>query len=281
MNTVNKGPCFTNEFCNTLICQEHKFLYQLIRDNLTVSAVQTALGDCSGVLTKYTNGWLANYAKYSAARIREQEPEVKPPALKSTDGVELIRQERRRHLEYKKWSVSHDDEHTSEELAWAAVCHAAPCEIARVTRRKTQADNSVEVTYSNPWPWRRDEDKRDKHNRLKQLIIAGALCAAEIDRLLRAELQDLITWYASEEVIGEKSGCLDITKEVYHAFSSDRELSLCGLSIRECVPTRFLSSMPENSCADCQDRLISRGYEEVVEPQSKYASTPPGKEWRA
>jgi hypothetical protein len=34
------------------------------------------------------------------------------------------------------------------------------------------------------WPWSRNWDKRDKHSRTRRLEIAGALIAAEIDRLV-------------------------------------------------------------------------------------------------
>ncbi len=37
----------------------------------------------------------------------------------------------------------------------------------------------------DPWPFEKELDKRLKHNRIKKLAIAGALVAAELDRLLR------------------------------------------------------------------------------------------------
>lgn len=42
------------------------------------------------------------------------------------------------------------------------------------------------LVYFNPWPWPTEWDKRGKHSRHRQLEIAGALIAAEIDRLRRA-----------------------------------------------------------------------------------------------
>lgn len=38
-----------------------------------------------------------------------------------------------------------------------------------------------------PWPWSDAWDKRKKHDRIRQLSIAGALIAAEINRLLAAK----------------------------------------------------------------------------------------------
>lgn len=43
------------------------------------------------------------------------------------------------------------------------------------------------LKWVDPWPWDVAWDKRYKHDRLKQLAIAGALIAAEIDRLERSK----------------------------------------------------------------------------------------------
>jgi hypothetical protein len=69
-------------------------------------------------------------------------------------GVELIAQERERQVTEEGWSAEHDDGHVRAELAWAAVCYAAPANIPNAER-------------------------------IRMLVKAGALIAAEIDRLLR------------------------------------------------------------------------------------------------
>ena len=57
----------------------------------------------------------------------------------------------------------------------AAACYAAPAQIF------------VEMSeYVDAWPWEPQFDKRGKHSRIRCLTIAGALIAAEIDRLKRA-----------------------------------------------------------------------------------------------
>ena len=43
----------------------------------------------------------------------------------------------------------------------------------------------AELIATPYWPWDKSYNKRHKHNRIRQLEIAGALIAAEIDRLLR------------------------------------------------------------------------------------------------
>ncbi len=97
-------------------------------------------------------------------------------------GAERIAAERQRQIEQEGWTAEHDDQHTEGELAWAAVCYAAPGWVFRraVSERE-------ETLYFDPWPetWGKHWDKRCKHSRIRELEIAGALIAAEIDRLLR------------------------------------------------------------------------------------------------
>lgn len=94
-------------------------------------------------------------------------------------GCDLIAQERQRQIEKEGWSTEHDKSHTNNELAWAAACYAAPESIFRIL-----GGYGGGPFYSNPWPWSEEWDKRKQHGRLKQLVIAGALIAAEIDRLI-------------------------------------------------------------------------------------------------
>jgi len=101
---------------------------------------------------------------------------------KNTSGIELIRSERERQILDEGYDKYHDDCHTREEIAWAAACYAAPEEI---WRRDTA---SRDFLLKDPWPfdW---YDKRPvdptPEQRIRSLVKAGALCAAEIDRLLR------------------------------------------------------------------------------------------------
>jgi len=81
-------------------------------------------------------------------------------------GVDLIAAERKRQVEVEGWNPRHDlREHCSGELAQAAACYA--------------------TGRSEWWPWC-DEDYKPK-DRLSDLVRAGALIAAEIDRWLAAE----------------------------------------------------------------------------------------------
>lgn len=111
-------------------------------------------------------------------------------------GIEKIRRERERQLSEEGWTAKHDDEHVDEDLAWAAVCYAAPAEI----RAKVYADLPCgcrsagecfhvfgKEEWRDPWPWDVRWDKRKMKTREERLIVAGALIAAELDRLERAK----------------------------------------------------------------------------------------------
>jgi len=107
------------------------------------------------------------------------------------NGIELIATERKRQIDEEGWDSDHDSRHLNDELSWAAICYAAPEEmIARgdidISNKRYGDIPSNYISCSipfDPWPWDTLYDKRKKHGRLKKLIIAGALIAAEIDRI--------------------------------------------------------------------------------------------------
>lgn len=94
------------------------------------------------------------------------------PALKT--GIGLIASERQRQLTVEGWDEGHDADHYSGELAIAAACYAVVGTGAKVT-----VDGGVDA-----WPWDKQDYPRKKHGRLRRLAIAGALIAAEMDRLI-------------------------------------------------------------------------------------------------
>jgi hypothetical protein len=113
------------------------------------------------------------------------------------NGTELIAAERKRQIEVEGWTPEHDDEHECGELALAAALYATPIPLHEVEVKRGG------VVWIDPWPWQdsvegpRGEaftinawDKRPKKmptpdQRLRMLVKAGALIAAEIDRLQR------------------------------------------------------------------------------------------------
>lgn len=94
-----------------------------------------------------------------------------PVAPDGADGVSRIAAERRRQIEVEGWTAEHDADittdgewHTSGQLAKAAACYA--------------------VGDPAGWPWGAAWWKPGA-SRIRELEKAGALIAAEIDRLLR------------------------------------------------------------------------------------------------
>lgn len=81
-------------------------------------------------------------------------------------GIELIAAERKRQVEAEGWTLEHDDNHKTGELSDAAACYALG--------KRTAA-----------WPWSIDWWKPTPDDRVRELVKAGALIAAEIDRLQR------------------------------------------------------------------------------------------------
>lgn len=100
--------------------------------------------------------------------------------MKTKTGIELIAQERERQVKQEGWTAGHDDAHRNKQLAKAAnsylITHCAPDE-----------DACGDLSESRPawdWPWAMKWWKPSK-DPVHNLVKAGALIAAEIDRLQR------------------------------------------------------------------------------------------------
>lgn len=96
------------------------------------------------------------------------------------NGIERIAAERQRQVEAEGWSPEHDDQHTLGELAEAAACYAM--------NRFRDTWIWHETLIHRLWPWEAEDWKPvpgDPAGRIRELEKAGALVAAEIDRLLR------------------------------------------------------------------------------------------------
>lgn len=88
--------------------------------------------------------------------------------------IEEIEAERQRQIDAEGWTPKHDDGHGNGQLARAAACYAL-------------ADNGNPISRGVPfeWPWARSWWK--PKDRRRNLIRAGALIVAEIERLDRQE----------------------------------------------------------------------------------------------
>ena len=95
--------------------------------------------------------------------------------------IDEIAAERKRQIEKEGWSLRHDDEHDGGQMAAAAACYALHS--AGRLRGITVDDDGEQIPSCWPWSafwWKPHSPRRD-------LVRAGALIIAEIERLDRAE----------------------------------------------------------------------------------------------
>lgn len=94
--------------------------------------------------------------------------------LNMTQAAIDVLAERRRQLVDEVWTIKHDDNHTAGQLAGAAACYAL-----------TGAEHwGAPLAIEQFWPWLKSWWKPT--NKRRNLVKAGALILAEIERLDRA-----------------------------------------------------------------------------------------------
>ncbi|EFQ6726000.1 hypothetical protein MPB54_004877 [Salmonella enterica] len=100
-------------------------------------------------------------------RIAELEARAFNPAI-----LDVIA-ERQRQQSVEGWTPEHDDEHCNGELAMAAVCYI-------------NDTGTVNRNGGKPWGWPWDASWWKPDTRRRNLVKAGALILAEIERIDRA-----------------------------------------------------------------------------------------------
>lgn len=93
--------------------------------------------------------------------------------------------ERERQVDAEGWDADHDDEHLDGELARAAAAYAL---WDAAGERVKRAWENLGLSYPDCWPWALAWWK--PRTRRENLVRAGALILAEIERLDRAEARD-------------------------------------------------------------------------------------------
>lgn len=88
-----------------------------------------------------------------------------------------VQAERRRQVEAEGWTPEHDDEHSHGQMARAAACYA-------LAGSSAPNDGTAALLVSLAWPW--DQQWWKPTSARRDLIKAGALILAEIERLDRA-----------------------------------------------------------------------------------------------
>lgn len=111
------------------------------------------------------------------------------PVAPASGGVEAIAAERRRQIEAEGWTTEHDDTHTRGEMAAAAGVYALAAASQNDYRFVLIGSpvNDCLAGAMELWPWEKSWFKPT--DRRRDLVKAGALIAAEIDRLDRIPVQ--------------------------------------------------------------------------------------------
>lgn len=104
-------------------------------------------------------------------------------------GIGRIAKERQRHFDVEGWTPEHDNQYDQGELAMAAACYSAfaqmLCKVECEGLREQLVDEAEPAEW---WPW--DESWwKPSPDPIRNLEKAGALIAAQIDRLERAQEQ--------------------------------------------------------------------------------------------
>ena len=160
-------------------------------------------------------------------------------------GINLIEAERERQIYQEGWTEEHDDKHVNNELALAAACYAVP-----------------DVFSQGYWPPTWDLSWYKPTTRIRDLVKAGALIAAEIDRLQRIEIEK-----AKKEYIPKIK---ELVNKAFEEFGEEDEniliLSACY------YPERYIVEINK----PLQSIHFNKGYEPPFENKLYF---PIGRNW--
>ena len=101
---------------------------------------------------------------------------------KLVNGFTLVLNERKRQINEEGYSKEHDKKHTDGSIAAAAACYALPYRKPATETIGVYKERILD--YPEMWPWDVKYWKPTPSDRIKELVKAGALIVAEIDRLL-------------------------------------------------------------------------------------------------
>jgi hypothetical protein len=99
--------------------------------------------------------------------------------------IELIAEERARQLTAEGYTHAHDDEHTHGQIAAAALCYT-DAHLVALTWHPSHHEEKWTQVMMDRWPWG-EEYFQPRADPIKNLVKAGALIAAEIERLQRLQ----------------------------------------------------------------------------------------------
>lgn len=116
-------------------------------------------------------------------------------------GAELIVKERERQISVEGYTKESDLQYRNGELIAAARGYAGYAQDTLAFER-ARINEPTRALFPRDWPWEKKYFKGDDKNPIKDLIKAGALIAAEIDRILNSgEFPELKKIYCPQTVL--------------------------------------------------------------------------------
>jgi hypothetical protein len=170
-NDRQKWPCETIRLLDALQASGA----QLALDDATLAAVQLAAASPAPRFDLLLPQRILTAMWWEQRRALITALKAFPATMPDADGVALIAAERKRQVAEKGYTREHDAAHRTGGMARAAACYAL-----HAAGIKTLDTFALGTAW--PWPWLEAEFKPGA-DRVQTLARAGALIAAEIDRL--------------------------------------------------------------------------------------------------
>lgn len=102
-------------------------------------------------------------------------------------GIDLIAAERQRQIDVEGWTQEHDQKHNDFQLSGAAICYAYEAGCTQTYKPRPRIDRLITDLWPFGYNWWRPSSLSSgvikKEHSIRMLVKAGALIAAEIDRL--------------------------------------------------------------------------------------------------
>lgn len=163
----------------------HKKLKAAEKHKAEVDALKAQIAELESFRTAYMEwsaktDWLQTdkrldvlkpWGKHRADVLKAYIEYLEPRA--STNAAADVLAERQRQITTEGWTPEHDDEHCNNEMAMAAVCYI-------------NETGTVNRNGGKPWGWPWDASWWKPNARRRNLVKAGALILAEIERIDRS-----------------------------------------------------------------------------------------------
>lgn len=99
------------------------------------------------------------------------------------NGIDLIAAERQRQIEQEGWTPEHDREHVGHPLSIYGFPPLVAAAFTYISAGAHPRPTAAGLEPPATWPWETQFWKPTPDDRVRELVKAGALIAAEIDRI--------------------------------------------------------------------------------------------------